>query len=854
MKKRILSIVLVLVMLVAAVSIPVSAAPSKNPEILGASIRTEGTQGLRFVGRISKSCGVALTAGGNNVNFGILLIPESMLAAGTNITVNTPNVKNVPAKILMGYATVSAVGLAYDDSYYYFSAVQTGIPAEFYGTNLLARAYVKEGSNYYYSTQEKRSVQYVAQKVVDAGGSIPAAITKALADYEEVGSDILVNSEAFATLVTYPAYPSIIATDSLYTVSVKQGSNTQNLTVYNETDDYSHFSKDSSSSRVLGANDGNRRFCEFAFQWAKVTVNIRVNKSFSTYTVSPSSKNFETSYANGVISVTLDQPEYFVLILDNDYNTALSVFADEPETVVPSKSDTNVVYVEGNSVITDAGNHVTYRGSNNEVMCISDNYTKVYIAPGAVLTKRIVFNRADEDRQAYDCTIFGRGAILDPYTEYLQTSNQNSLPTYTDWIGGSSTKTYKANATVIFHGYSCQMEDVKVLNSAHFNVKYLQSTGYANHVKLLSTQMSTDGFTTTGARGSKDDEGVIENCFVYVGDNALVMQNDSEATAGYLFRNIIVGTTCAAIYPQYYAKSTLEDIYVFRADDGLINVYEDGVGGMTMNINNLDALDCVKTPTIFSDNGGTGTATKTFNLNNVTTRYTTGSVSSFTAGTYSSQYNALDCSSSGYTLNFTNLYVGGHRIGPDNDGSSIKVGSYYLGANSTGGTTVSGMTVNFDYNASNKPAHTSIPTAKTANYTYTGSAVYGPTRDWTRYSSYKCVIHKGSASSYTATYTENADSTAWGISKDITNYVRQKGTGSYSFSFTTNASVTVYVVKCSATNGTTSTLVNKSYSSGSRSCTFSITDLTAEYQIVIKSNSSSDNASFTITNPSVSKS
>ena len=850
-----MSVFLALVMLLAVIAvIPVSAAPSQNPEILGASIRTEGKQGLRFVGRISKTCGVSLTAGGENVNFGILLIPESMLPADTNITVSTANVVNVPAKILMGSSAVSAVGLTYNSGYYYFSAVQTGIPAEYYGTNLLARAYVKEGSNYYYSTQEKRSVQYVAQKIKDEGGSIPAAITQALADYEEFGSDILINSELFASLVTYPAYPSRIARDSLYTVSVKQGNNTQSLTVYNETDDYSHFSKDSSSSRVLGATDGNRRFCEFAFGWAKVTVNIKVNKSFKTYTVSPTSKNFETSYSNGVISVTLDQPEYFVLILDDDYNTALSVFADEIENTIPSKSDTSVVYVEGDNVITDPGNNVTYLGSNNEVMSISNNYTKVYIAPGAVLTKRIVFNRADEQHQAYDCKVFGRGAILDPYTENLQSSNQSSLPSYTDWMGGSSTKSYKMNATVVFHGYSCEMEDVKVLNSAHFNIKFLQSNGYANHVKLLSTQMSTDGFTTGGSRGSTEREGVIENCFVYVGDNALVMQNDQNADEGYTFRNIIVGTTCAAIYPQYYAKSTIEDIYVFRADAGLINVYENGVGAMTVTVNNLDALDCVKTPTIFSDNGSTGSDTKILNLNNIVTRYTTGSTSSFTAGTYASQYNAMECSSSGYTINFKNLYVGGHRIGPDNDGSSIKVGSAYLGGNTTGGTSTSGMTVNFAYDASNKPAHSSIPTAKTANYTYTGSTVTGPTRDWTRYQSYKCVIHKGGANSYTATYTENADSATWGISKDITSYVRQNGTGSYSFSFTTNAKVYVYVVKCSATGNTTSTLVSTSYSAGSRSCSFSVNDLTATYQIVVKSSSSSDGASFTISNPSVAKS
>lgn len=233
MKKRIFIFLIALVMLLTAVMIPVAADSVQAPEILGASVRTEGVQGLRFVGRISRSCGVALTAGGASVNFGILLIPESKLAANTNITVNTANVKKVPAVVLMGQAAVEAVGLTYNSDYYYFSAVQTEIPAEFYGTNLLARAYVQNGSTYYYSTQVKRSVQFVAQKVVDEGGSIPAAITKALADFEEVGSDILVNagamfnwSSAADTSVLQNTYHRLTATGKL-NVAYLGGSVTQ---------------------------------------------------------------------------------------------------------------------------------------------------------------------------------------------------------------------------------------------------------------------------------------------------------------------------------------------------------------------------------------------------------------------------------------------------------------------------------------------------------------------------------------------------------------------------------------------------------------------------------------------------
>lgn len=851
MKTKIFSLFIALVMIFAALAIPAAADPAaQTPEILGASIRTEGEQGLRFVGRIPKAGDISLTAGGNDVNFGILLIPESELAANEEITVNTATIVNVPAKILMSQAAVEAVGVDYDADYYYFSAVQLGIPAEFYGTNLVARAYVNDHGTYYYSVQAKRSVQYVAQTINDLGGEVPAYITKVLEDYEAVGSDILVDgTQLLSTLVTYPEYAAYINRDILYSVSVNQGLNNKPLTVYNETTGYSHFDKDNAKSRVLGASDSNRRFCEFAFGGAEVTVRIKVNKSFNTYTVSPTSKNFETSYQDGVISVRLDRPEYFVLILDNDYNTALSVFADAPETNVPAKGASNVVYVDTDGSITDPSNLITYAGENNEVIQISKNYAKIYIAPGAVLKKRVVFTRADSSNTAYHCGISGRGMILDPYSD-IASSDQNNIPSYTDWNGSSNTP-QNLQSTVVFHGYGCTIEGVKVVNSANFNVAFKQDFCYANHVKLLATEMSTDGFTCVAGSDAGETEGVVENCFVYVGDNALVIGN-ANGKIGYRFRNITIGTTCAAIYPQHNANTTLEDIYVFRADDGLINVYESDVGSQTVNVTNLDALDCVKTPTLFSTNGDEGTATKTFNLTNVVMRLTTGSNSSFTPGTTTASYTSIynsNSNSSGYVLNLTNVYMGGQPLYSGTTYSTIMVNSAY-----TAGATYSGngVTVNIARDNATLPEIVAVPSANVANYTYTGTAYVGVERDWARYQSYKCNVTK-SGSTYTVTTTQSG-STTWGVSKDITDLVLANGTGNYTLTLgNVNKSVTVYVVKCAANNGTTTKVVNgTSVSSGSnRTVNFTVDDAGAAWQIIIKSNVT--NGSFAVTNPTIVK-
>ena len=827
MKTRIFGLFLALVLILAALAVPAAADdPVQGIEILGASIRTEGEQGLRFVGKIQKTGDIALTTG-NDANFGILLIPETQLAANAEITEETTDVMVVPAKYLLDQAAVEAVDLTYDGDYYYFSAVLTGIPAEFYGTNLVARAYVNNGGTYSYSAQVKRSVQYVAQAIkTKQGGSAPAYIDTVLADYDAVGSDILVDAQNLSTLVTYPAYPAYISRDTLYTVSVSQGLSNKPLTVYNETADYSHFLYDSSSSRALGAMDSNRRFCEFAFDGAAVRVNIKVNKNFSTYTVSPTSKGFESSYANGVITVTLEKPEQFVVILDNDYNTALAVFADAPETDVPTKGASKVVYVEGDNEITAPDGLVTYAGSNNEVMVLHTDNTKVYIAPGAVLKKRIVISRTNGSGNGYACTICGRGAILDPFADYENSDPTQTITVY-DW-NGSGNVDCKANSGIInIYSYSCKIKDVKLLDSRNYNIRLMQSGCTVDNVKLLSTEMSSDGVTANGNQ-------TVKNSFVYVGDNALVMQYGSGT---HTYENITIGTTCAAIYPQFGCQADLTDIYVFRADDGLINVGESSVGSQTVNITNLDALDCVKIPTLFKAWNTPGTATKTYNLTNVVMRYTTGSNGSFTPGTNTASNISIsntNSSSSGYVLNLTNVYMGGQ---PLNGTNSLKGSSsnYY----SSSYPTSNGVTVNFATDGGNLPAHTSVPAAQTANYTGGAAFVAGPIDGWTRYQSYKCKVNY-SGGKYTVTDSTSGESSQWGLSYNLTEKIKDGGAGTYTITFNTNKSVDWYLVRTSNADGTTTTLQNGSNSS--KTITLNVDSGNPglyTYQLVLKAPSSS---------------
>ena len=187
---------LIIAMLVGVLSAFSGAAADNGIEVEGAQIRVEGVQGLRFVAKIKKSSFELVT--GENANFGILLIPQSSVGADAVIDKSTEKVLTVPAKKLLTQDALESMNLTYDASCVYFSAVLIGIPEEFYGVDIIARAYVESGENYTYSRSITRSVKFIAEEIKnDENASVEekACAARVLAAYEMVGNDMLINAE-----------------------------------------------------------------------------------------------------------------------------------------------------------------------------------------------------------------------------------------------------------------------------------------------------------------------------------------------------------------------------------------------------------------------------------------------------------------------------------------------------------------------------------------------------------------------------------------------------------------------------------------------------------------------------------
>ncbi len=330
-------------------------------------------------------------------------------------------------------------------------------------------------------------------------------------------------------LIIYPEFESRIERDYMYTVSVTDSERTVALPVYNHVED----NITSRNARDITPNE-YRRFSSFSFEGEGVRVDIKVNCDFESYSVMPSAKGFKNEFHNGVISVWLDKPDYFVVRLDNKDSTNISILADHPESEIPAECE--------NTYIIDGWHEV-----EGGIWEVDVPNTTIYIKAGSVLNARLHVT-------ADGFKLLGRGALVDPFGDiyhYDVSKNKYGVTVYLD-----------VASDVLIDG-------IHILDSKAFNIyakgKWLDT--YASgirirNVKIFSTQMSSDGIALNYFLRDCS----AEHCFIYCSDNAIVNGG------GTVYRDITIGTTCNAIYPQGDIRNYLvEDIYIFRADEGIIN-------------------------------------------------------------------------------------------------------------------------------------------------------------------------------------------------------------------------------------------------------------------------------------------
>ncbi len=458
------------------------------------------------------------------------------------------------------------------------------------------------------------------------------SLSQALIRYG-ISAKTYVDNVNLGELVAYPEYDERIVRDYSYSVSVTKGNRTVDLTSYNHTDSVM------TSNRTVNG-DMYRRFCEFAFSGSQVRVDVTVHSDFESYTVMPSAREFTTTRNGNVISVYLDEPEYFLIKLDNKDDSILAVFADEPETDVPDKDDPNVIYVDGWYDPTDA------EGNKTHHLTLDKAGTILYLAPGSVLNARVKVTAAS-------VTIKGRGMILDPYSDVYSTNKSD-----TDDPAKRYILEVKAD--------NCVIDGIKMIDARDYNLCANASCLTATNVKILASEMCTDGISQWSG-----DNNVYRHFFIYVGDNALVISGGQNN----VFEDITIGSICCAVFPQSAVGTcTVDDIYIFRADEGVMRNcynYNSLQRTFSMTLNNVNAVDCHHFPFIFYG-WNMGSAAKHITFNNLAVPVATGRVAlgEGDGGTIRVENVSGYLDTTNYTLTFNGLSIGGQAI---TDASQIPV-------------------------------------------------------------------------------------------------------------------------------------------------------------------------------------
>ena len=496
---------------------------------------------------------------------------------------------------------------------------------------------------------------------------------------------------ATAETYFYPEYPEydnngnlILPRDYDYEVYVNDGVNETQIPVYNA-------SRNKNTYVTLNdKSDSYRRFSEFSFD-GKVTVKIKVKGQMSSYAVLPSSKGLNSTYdaQTGTISVTLTEAQNFLIRLNDDQNTILSIFAEDlwKSSEVPANgSATNViVFGEGVNNIEKGTLNKNYKISADGEFSVTSN-TKVYLKPGAIVTYRVSVIASMDNTYKHstesNITIDGRGAFIDPRSDR---DNDGVCMFYCSDDN---------NVTI---------KNVKFLDAHCFNI-HMNLTQNINidNIKILSSEISSDGISFLGTTtDTNKNTGTVTNSFIYCSDNAFV----ASSAEGIDITNCVVGTGYGIVFPQGPVSDLLVDnIDVFRMGDLFRatvnrNSYTDT---WNITVSNIRAEDALKA-TAFIRLRDQGTAAKNVTLKNISLPYGSKSESS----KYVANENTAT-SNANFTL--VDVFIGGKKV----EAFTIEGNAYKNNMPLYYGTYVPG---NFNFTFSN----TSATLAKVGGGTYSGA-------------------------------------------------------------------------------------------------------------------------------------
>lgn len=228
----------------------------------------------------------------------------------------------------------------------------------------------------------------------------------------------------------------------------------------------------------------------FDFSGGSVTVAITVSDSFTTYKLVPDSLGITSTRVGNIITFSLDKASKVSLVLDGNYQgKSLHVFAEAPDTDIPSKSDPNVMYYSAG--YTDLGTTPISVGTGKTV----------YLEPGAFVKGRFLVESSN------NVIIRGRGVLYDNWG----VTSGNACP------------------IVISNSFNVTVQDIIVNKyDPHWSGLAVDSHDItlSNYKAVSPIYTSSDGFDISNCQNVS-----YNNCFFHVADDCIAIKGHNPLLA-----------------------------------------------------------------------------------------------------------------------------------------------------------------------------------------------------------------------------------------------------------------------------------------------------------------------------------
>ena len=307
----------------------------------------------------------------------------------------------------------------------------------------------------------------------------------------------------------YPALPANQYMSDRYEINVVGNSLSQKSYVYKDPVNDLRFPID------RGYMTLENHFTSFSFS-GEIVVQIKLlqRSSVSTVTVRPLSKNIKATISGNTISISLKEPANFYVEVDGEGKYPLFVFANAPESGVPSETDPNVIYFAPG--IHDVG----FEGGTMQNIPVGKT---IYLAGGAYVKGRL-----KTAGTAGTTTIRGRGIL--------------------SGIGIPGFETYRG----MIEGYqgTLVIEGIVILDApqGYQGVIAYNPGSIMRNVKMLAWAQGSDA----GVLGRNAE---ITNCFFKINDDVL-----KPIQAGMVFKDNIVWQQMCGVVIMFGWNSVEKEI------------------------------------------------------------------------------------------------------------------------------------------------------------------------------------------------------------------------------------------------------------------------------------------------------